>query len=358
MTEGFEANLMPPVGWALDSNNALTWYVSPLSPHGGAYRARVDYDPNLQPQREAVPSPRLVRPASLIVSFWSFGSLYWCRDDHDNCDLNVYLDVDTVIGNGNEILVYTADGAWSADWTWSPLTVDLTASVSGVDRYLAFVYEGSDGAEVALDDIVIDYIPAVPQYFNYDTNGSNNSFPFNIATGKQVQLLYLPGDFNQPSAAPAGNIESLYFRIGDSYPLGPWIYTDLTIRMGQADITEFAAGDFYPGTLTTVYSRALASLSAAGGAWLALPLDTPFAYDPTRSLVVEVSQCDALGATGYSSSFTGLTGNRRIWSVAGCPFTYSAANSAVYHVGISFGPFVFADSFECGSCAAWSAEVP
>ena len=35
---------------------------------------------------------------------------------------------------------------------------------------------------------------AQPQYYNYNTNGSNNSFPFGIAAGKDVQLLYLAGD--------------------------------------------------------------------------------------------------------------------------------------------------------------------
>jgi len=58
----------------------------------------------------------------------------------------------------------------------------------------------------------------VPQYYNYNTNGSNNSFPFSISTGKDVQLLYLPGDFNQPTPAPGGNIASISFRIGDTYP--------------------------------------------------------------------------------------------------------------------------------------------
>ena len=153
---------------------------------------------------------------------------------------------------------------------------------------------------------------AQPQYYNYNTAGSgSNSFPFNIPAGKDVQLLYLPGDFNQPAPAPAGSITSISFFISPSYSLGPWTYTDMTIKMGQSGITSFTSGSFYPGALTTVYYRASVSLSASAGTWLTLTLDSPFAYDPTQSLIVDVGQCGVPGATGYSAAFTTLTGNRR-----------------------------------------------
>jgi hypothetical protein len=174
-----------------------------------------------------------------------------------------------------------------------------------------------------------------PLYYNYNTNGSNNSFPMNMVSGKDVQLLYLPGDFNQPIPAPVGNISSISLRIADTYPLGPWTYTDLTIKMGQSAITSFTAGSFYTGSLTTVYYRSSVLLSAPGGTWLTIDLDTPFAYDPTQSLIVDLGQCGVPGATGFSACFTNLTDNRRIWSVGGCPFTYSGVNSSVYHMGLT-----------------------
>ena len=91
---------------------------------------------------------------------------------------------------------------------------------------------------------------AQPQYYNYNTSGSgSNSFPFNISGGKDVQLLYLPGDFNQPAPAPGGNIVSIAFRISPTYPLGPWTYSEFTIKMGQSTITSFTAGSFYAGPL-------------------------------------------------------------------------------------------------------------
>jgi hypothetical protein len=178
-------------------------------------------------------------------------------------------------------------------------------------------------------------VAADPQYYNYSVGGSANSFPFNIAAGKEVQLLYLPGDFNQPTAAPTGSITKVSFFIHESYPLGPWTYTDLTIKMGQSAITSFDAGTFYTGSLTTVYSKASVSLAGTAGQWMTIPLDTPFPYDPTQSLIIDVAQSGAEGAAGFSMSFTSLTGNRRNWSSGGAPFIYNGQNATAYHMGIT-----------------------
>jgi len=174
-----------------------------------------------------------------------------------------------------------------------------------------------------------------PQHFNYDTQGSSNSFPFNIALGKQIQLLYLPGDFNQPSPAPAGNITALYFKMYAN--LGPYNYTNLVIKMGQSSITEFAPGGWYTGQLDTVYSNASVSLSGTALQWLMITLDRPFNYDPTQSLILDIQQCGAGGASGFSSCYTSLVGFRRNTSLVGssCPFPWGNQNTYIHHVGIS-----------------------
>lgn len=167
ISEGFEGGAVPPAGWVLDQSNPNeTWYAGTLDPHSGTYNAEILYDEALVPQNEALYTPLLVRPITLTVDFWSLGSIYWCRDTYDNCDLNVYLDADTEFGNGNETLVYTADATWPASWTWAQSTVDLTAEVAGEDLYVAFVYQGLDGAQVSLDDITIDYEEGASQNIN------------------------------------------------------------------------------------------------------------------------------------------------------------------------------------------------
>jgi hypothetical protein len=71
---------------------------------------------------------------------------------------------------------------------------------------------------------------------------------------------------------------------------------------------------------------------------MTITLDTPFYYDPTQSLIVDVGQCAVPGASGFSMCFTNLTENRRNWSVGGCPFVYGGQNASVYHLGLTLGP--------------------
>lgn len=126
-----------------------------------------------------------------------------------------------------------------------------------------------------------------PQYYNYNTTGSTNSFPWNIAAGKQIQVLFLPGDFNQPSPAPNGNITSVSFRLAAT--LGPYTYTNVVIKMGQvAGLTTFATSQWYAGPMTTVYTRASVQLGGNANEWMTITLDTPFLYDNTQSLIVDV----------------------------------------------------------------------
>ncbi|MBS1516040.1 MAG: T9SS type A sorting domain-containing protein [Bacteroidetes bacterium] len=175
-----------------------------------------------------------------------------------------------------------------------------------------------------------------PQYYNYNVTGSTNSFPFNIPGGKEVQVLFLPGDFNQPTPAPAGNITSVSFRLAAA--LGPYTYSNFYIRMGQASgLTTFATGVWYTGPMDTVYSRASVSLGGLANEWMTINLDRPFNYDPAQSLIVEVNQCGATGATGFSTGTTTLAGNRRNTSLVNtsCPFAWGQQSGTMPHMGVN-----------------------
>ena len=176
---------------------------------------------------------------------------------------------------------------------------------------------------------------AQPQYYNYNIDGSANSFPLGIAAGKQVELLYLPGDFNTPAPAPAGTITSVSFRINSTYPITNFVYTTFTIALGQSAITTLPTGAYYAGSMTTVYNHASVTFNAAGGTWLTIPLDTPFPYDPTQSLIIDMGLCSSTNATGFPMCFTTLTNMRRTWSTGGCPFVYGGQNGAIYHFGLN-----------------------
>ncbi|CAF3838145.1 unnamed protein product [Rotaria sp. Silwood1] len=110
--------------------------------------------------------------------------------------------------------------------------------------------------------------------------------------------------------------------------------------MGQTSLTAFDAGVWYTGPMTQVYQRASVSLGGNANEWMTITLDAPFNYDPTQSLVIEVNQCGAVGATGFSTGTTTVTGFRRNTSLttSSCPFTWGQQSGTMPHMGINVAP--------------------
>jgi hypothetical protein len=175
---------------------------------------------------------------------------------------------------------------------------------------------------------------AGPQYYNYENVGtSSNTFPFGQTAGKAVNWLFLAGDFTQPTPLPAGYmITDVYFFLSSG---GSRTYTDLTIKMAQDDITTLTSGQFYPGPWDTVYYNASVPLTGTTDAWLGpITLDTPYPYDPTRSLVLCVEQSAGAGNGMYVRQNV-LADIRRVWSVGGSPFTpYNDGDGRVVNFGV------------------------
>lgn len=199
-------------------------------------------------------------------------------------------------------------------------------------------YSGGDASTV---NFGVDVQQSGPQYYNYNTTGNPNSYPFNMGPGKRIQTLIKAGDFNQPISAPTGLITHFYVRIS-TYPLGPATYSGLNIKMGQTTATSLPTS-FIPLT-DIVYQRSSVTLTAAAGTWLEFELDTPFEYDSNKSLVVEIEQC---GVTGTFSGFslahtTGLpiTGNGRSYSTTvTCVAPYQGLTTGrVVNCGVNVTP--------------------
>src|SRR4030095_4104400 len=163
----------------------------------------------------------------------------------------------------------------------------------------------------------------LPQYYNFNTTGTNNSFPMGISTGKMLQAVVAAGEFSQPSGAPSGRITKFYYRVNEQYPFNNINYSFIYILMGQANINSLPTGAFYTGTLDTVFKGTSYLINAAGGTWVAFNLTTPFAYDSTQGLIIEIGQFGFSGANLFPACNTTLSGNRRSYSVGGPPFVYS-----------------------------------
>lgn len=118
-----------------------------------------EYDSLTEQQDEWLLSPQ-VQLSSGTLSFWSFGSLHWCRDIYDNCDLAVWLVVGSV-GGGDDVYLGLADDDWVASWEWAQSTFNLTPHLPGGPVRIGFRYHGLDGAEIGLDDISLNGMPLV-----------------------------------------------------------------------------------------------------------------------------------------------------------------------------------------------------
>ena len=156
--EGFETGIMPPADWTvLQTNPTKTWKIAAVgTPFEGTHFADVEYDPALVPQNEVLMTPML-DISNAILDFWSMGSIYWCRDTLNNCDLNIWIVIGAWDGGaGNDIFVGKADDAWTSNFIWSNSIFDLTPLLPGVPIRIAFQYTGADGAQIGLDSIRLD----------------------------------------------------------------------------------------------------------------------------------------------------------------------------------------------------------
>ena len=191
-----------------------------------------------------------------------------------------------------------------------------------------------------------------PQYYNFTGGSGNNAFPFNTlpASGKTIQTLYLPGAFGQPTPAPNGNIIKFYVQAVSSVNV---TYTQLTIKMGLTTDTDLPTGAWYTGPMTTVFDQSNYNMVTTADQFIGIILATPFAYDNTKSLVVEITQCGYSG-TGFGVRNTGLSGVKRHagpLSATNCPHPYGNSSAITTHTGLDIAP----PSVPCSY--SWSSQT-
>jgi hypothetical protein len=155
-SESFEISVPPPT-WSLVNTHTgtETWYQSTFNPYDGVASANCEWDPDLIPQDEWLVSPAYDLAAGTgSISLWSLGSLYWCRDNFDNCDLNIYLVVGAP-GGGDDVMVGMADPSWIASYEWAQTSFDISGSLP-INASVGLNYNGTDGATIAADLVVLD----------------------------------------------------------------------------------------------------------------------------------------------------------------------------------------------------------
>lgn len=154
--------------------------------------------------------------------------------------------------------------------------------------------------------------------------GANNYFPLGTgslsSTNNRVQYLYYASDFTP--AVPMGVITKVYFKAGIT---STFTYTDMTLQIGTTTLTGMptAATPWISG-LTTCYYASSRTITAVSGNWFEFTLTSPFFWDGTSNLIVDIYSASN-GTIILEQGSIG--GNRRMWG------TYNATNSVAGGAG-------------------------
>src|ERR1041385_3428540 len=151
------------------------------------------------------------------------------------------------------------------------------------------------------------------------TTGTGNSIPlggFAGTAGYGIQYLISPGltTGGFTSMPIPGNITTFYIRMGTTSAGAT--YTNFTIKLGQTPATTLTTGVWVTAGMSTVYTNPSQVINWVTGTWLPITLTTPFLYDPSQSLIVEITH------TGYPTGTSifpllnnAVTGSiRRVWA--------------------------------------------
>ena len=171
----------------------------------------------------------------------------------------------------------------------------------------------------------------VPQYFKGPGTASSQ-FPFKNNGAAKTQLWYDPADFSP--AIPSGTITTVYFRSQTGAQSGT--YNNFNLLMKQpASGTGFTGTTFETG-LTAVHSNATQNITTPAGAgdWFSITLTTPFPYNNSLPLVIEINYAPPFGGVGIDCFASSTTFNRKLYAASATATTGLASNGFWQDFGV------------------------
>ncbi|MBL7682868.1 MAG: T9SS type A sorting domain-containing protein [Flavipsychrobacter sp.] len=140
--------------------------------------------------------------------------------------------------------------------------------------------------------------------------GATNVFPFGSSTNR-VQYLYEAADFSP--AVPMGTITKVYFKAQST---STSTYSNMTLLIGTTALTPTTWPTGAVPWITGLNSAFFASsytIPAVTGQWFSFTLTTPFFWDGTSNIIIDVYSNSAGGIYLDQGS---VGGNRRLWGVS------------------------------------------
>ena len=168
-----------------------------------------------------------------------------------------------------------------------------------------------------------------PSYYVSNT-GSCNAIPLRPITTswQKAQFVFAPNMF---SGSYAGNITRIYFqRCDNTYTGGT--YSNFKVSLGQSSSSSISPNSFHSPMTTCLSSSSYTIPNGTINTWFAIDLTTPFYYDPTQTLFVELCMSGYSGGTNihhaYNYSYPNAPWIGRIYGGPGCSASaqYSTQN--------------------------------
>jgi hypothetical protein len=131
---------------------------------------------------------------------------------------------------------------------------------------------------------------------------SNSTFLFGYTSyAAKSQCIFWPSDFTNLTD---GDIIRVYYHYGSG--TGDQVLTRFSIEMGQTIDNSYTANNFFTGLTPVFYRNSYTIPQGVSGNWFSIDLDTPFTYDSTKTLIVQLifpeSAIDSWGTLGTSNT--------------------------------------------------------
>jgi hypothetical protein len=146
----------------------------------------------------------------------------------------------------------------------------------------------------------------------------------NTNYARHSQCIYLPGDFQ---GAMPGWITKIYYRYGTTGIGVDQHLQDFRIGFLQNNATGFVNSQFYTGVSTAMATPELLIPAGVTDVWFTIPLEQPFYFDPSLTLIVDIAfeesttmnfgtrSTNSPGRKLYSPSTTSPTGQSTVNSL-------------------------------------------
>jgi hypothetical protein len=144
----------------------------------------------------------------------------------------------------------------------------------------------------------------------YKSSGGNTTSTFALGNSdyaRKTQLLYDPQSITN---ATAGEMRRVYFMYSQADQTLGVTLDSLTLRVGQTADQSITSNTFYTGLARVAYKSSITIPPGVTGDWFAIDLDSTFTYDPSQSLIVEITFARSFKpGTTVTSNFGTYGGN-------------------------------------------------